>query len=157
MEHPLYVLIEITEGIFEIWSRTGNIQENVAIFAQVLPWFSPSKWVKNRNFFKDISSSRPNFKNPFGYFTQNIERVGHEKFQGPTMFLLGCRGGPKIGESVCTIKGQTVELSGYDMIPPDFTHFNAHFANFGAFWSFESLLKVHEGTLGTPNQFFHFT
>jgi hypothetical protein len=37
MEHPLYVLIEITVGIFEIWSRTGNIQENVAIFAQVLP------------------------------------------------------------------------------------------------------------------------
>ena len=33
----------------------------------------------------------------------------HEKFQGPTSFLLGCRGGgPKIGESVCTIKGQTV-------------------------------------------------
>jgi hypothetical protein len=37
MEHPLNVLIEIIEGIFEIWSRAGNNQGNVAIFDQVLP------------------------------------------------------------------------------------------------------------------------
>jgi len=30
--HPLYVLIEITEGIFENWSKTENIQDNVAYF-----------------------------------------------------------------------------------------------------------------------------
>jgi hypothetical protein len=40
-----------------------------------------------------ISGPRSNVKNSFGYFIQNINKMFHEKFQGPTAFLLGCREG----------------------------------------------------------------
>jgi hypothetical protein len=60
-----------------------------------------------------ISGSRSNFKNSFGYFSNYIKRMCHDKFQGPTTFLLGCRGwgGPQIGQSFSTIKGPTVQIS----------------------------------------------
>jgi hypothetical protein len=56
-----------------------------------------------------ISGPRWNFENSLGYFSQNISKMCHEKFQGPMTFLLSCRGGPKIVESLCSIKGWTVE------------------------------------------------
>jgi hypothetical protein len=53
-----------------------------------------------------ISGPRSNFENSLGYLSQNISKMCHEKFHGPTTFLLSCRGGGrKIGESVCSIKG----------------------------------------------------
>jgi hypothetical protein len=55
-----------------------------------------------------VSGPRSNFENSLDYFSHNIKRMCHEKFQGPTTFLLGRSGGPKIGESLCSIKGQTV-------------------------------------------------
>jgi hypothetical protein len=47
-----------------------------------------------------------------------------------------------------------LDLSGYNKIKPDVTHFDTHFANLVAFRSSESLLKAHEGPLSTPNHFF---
>jgi hypothetical protein len=61
-----------------------------------------------------VSGPRLNFKNSLGYFSHNIKRMCHEKFQGPTTFLLDCKGGPKIGESLCSIKGQT---TGFAFLP----------------------------------------
>jgi hypothetical protein len=69
------------------------------VMAPLAAWASP------------VSSLRSNFENSLGYFSHNIKRMCHEKFQGPTTFLLGCRGGPKIGKSICSIKGQTVDLN----------------------------------------------
>jgi hypothetical protein len=57
-----------------------------------------------------VSGPGLNFENILGYFSHNIKRMCHEKFQGPTTFLLGCREGPKIGESIFSIKGQTVQV-----------------------------------------------
>jgi hypothetical protein len=81
--------IEITEGVFEILSRTRNVQENVMIFDKFLHKFSPSKWAKSCDIFLNISGSRPNLKDPFDYF---INRVCHTKIQGPVTFPLGSRG-----------------------------------------------------------------
>ena len=50
-----------------------------------------------------------------------------------------------------------LDLSSYNKILPDITHFYAYFDNFGAFWSFESLSKAHEGPQSTLNQFLYFT
>jgi hypothetical protein len=68
------------------------------VMAPLAAWASP------------ISGSRSNFKNSFCYFSNYIKKMCHRKFQGLTTFLLGCRGGggPQIGQSFSTIKGQTV-------------------------------------------------
>jgi hypothetical protein len=107
MADPLHVLRERTEGIFEIWSGTGNINKNGAILAHFEGKNIGKIWAKNCNIFMDIFGFRPNLKNPLSYFNQNIERIYHTKFHGPTTFLLGCSGGPQIGGSISTIKGQT--------------------------------------------------
>jgi hypothetical protein len=57
-----------------------------------------------------ISGPGSNFENSFD-FSNNIKRMCHEKLKDPTTFLLGCRGGPKIGQYVSAIKGQTVKIS----------------------------------------------
>jgi hypothetical protein len=48
--------------------------------------FLPSKWANDHNIFFSISGSRLNFKNRFDYFTQNVKRMCHEKFQTPVKF-----------------------------------------------------------------------
>jgi hypothetical protein len=53
-----------------------------------------------------ISGPGLNFKNSFGYYSNNIKKMFHEKFKGPMTFLLGCRGGPKIAQSLSSIKVQ---------------------------------------------------
>jgi hypothetical protein len=55
-----------------------------------------------------ISGPGSSFKNCLCYFSNNIKKVCHEKFQGTMTFLLGCCGGTKIEESISTIKGRTV-------------------------------------------------
>jgi hypothetical protein len=50
MEHPLSVLIEITEGIFEIWSRTGNIQEMLQFLPKFCHDFHPQNGSKIATF-----------------------------------------------------------------------------------------------------------
>jgi hypothetical protein len=50
MADPLHGLIEITEGIFEIWSKIGNFRENVTIFDPFLKGKFTQKLVKNLNF-----------------------------------------------------------------------------------------------------------
>jgi hypothetical protein len=62
-----------------------------------------------------VSGPRSNFEKSLGYFSHNIKRMCHEKFQGPTTFLLGCRGGGGPGrlgpsrfiggERCCHLKG----------------------------------------------------
>ena len=62
MADPLYVLKEITKGIFEIWSEIGNIkkiQDFWPIFKLIY-----AKMGQKSDIFLNISRSRPNFQNP---------------------------------------------------------------------------------------------
>jgi len=68
MADPFQVLREITEGIFKIWSRARNVKENV-IFDHFFRKSFPKYWAKIATLFLDITGSRPNFKNPYAYFT----------------------------------------------------------------------------------------
>jgi hypothetical protein len=42
-----------------------------------------------------IFGSITNLENSLNYLNQNIKKMCHEKFQGPAMFLLDCKGFPK--------------------------------------------------------------
>jgi hypothetical protein len=70
-----------------------------------MPKFLPSKWANNLNIFLNIFGSISNCENRLDFFIQNIKSMCHENFQNPVTFVLGCRGGPEIRESLCSIKG----------------------------------------------------